>query len=59
MLICGDWSLCAGDGEQIVLMVLEVAHSGYGLQTGVVMLSDDAQVRMKNDRVRKVYLGEN
>ena len=45
--------------EQNALMALEVAHRGYVLQTGVVMLSDDAKVLMKNDMVRKVYLGEN
>ena len=45
--------------EQNALMALEVAHRGYVLQTGEVVLQDDAKVLMKNDMVRKVYLGEN
>ena len=44
--------------EQNALMALEVAHRGYVLQTGEVVLHDDAKVLMKNDMVRKVYLGE-
>ncbi len=45
--------------EQNALMALEVAHRGYVLQTGEVVLSDDAKILMRNDMVRKVYLGEN
>lgn len=45
--------------EQNALMALEVAHRGYVLQSGEVVLQDDAKVLMKNDMVRKVYLGEN
>lgn len=45
--------------EQNALMALEVAHRGYVIQTGEVVLQDDAKVLMKNDMVRKVYLGEN
>ncbi len=45
--------------EQNALMALEVAHRGYVLQTGEVVLQDDAKVLMENDMVRKVYLGEN
>ncbi len=45
--------------EQNALMALQVAHRGYVLQTGEVVLQDDAKVLMKNDMVRKVYLGEN
>ena len=44
--------------EQNALMALEVAHRGYVIQTGEVVLQDDAKVLMKNDMVRKVYLGE-
>lgn len=45
--------------EQNALMALEVAHRGYVLQTGSVVLSDSAAALMKNEMVRKVYLGEN
>ncbi|MDX2160228.1 MAG: ABC transporter ATP-binding protein [bacterium] len=44
--------------EQNALMALEVAHRGYVLQTGQVVLSDQANTLMNNDMVRKVYLGE-
>jgi branched-chain amino acid transport system ATP-binding protein len=44
--------------EQNALMALEVAHRGYVLQTGEIVLQDDAAVLMKNDMVRKAYLGE-
>jgi branched-chain amino acid transport system ATP-binding protein len=45
--------------EQNALMALEVAHRGYVLQTGEVVLSDDAQTLMQDNTIRKVYLGEN
>jgi branched-chain amino acid transport system ATP-binding protein len=45
--------------EQNALMALEVAHRGYVLQTGEVVLDDTAHALMNNDMVRKVYLGEN
>ena len=44
--------------EQNALMALEVASRGYVLQTGEIVLHDDAKVLMKNDMVRKAYLGE-
>jgi branched-chain amino acid transport system ATP-binding protein len=44
--------------EQNALMALEVAHRGYVLQTGEIVLQDDAKTLMKNDMVRKAYLGE-
>ncbi|MFN8531473.1 MAG: ABC transporter ATP-binding protein [Anaerolineae bacterium] len=44
--------------EQNALMALEVAHRGYVLQTGMVVLNDNATALMNNDMVRKVYLGE-
>jgi branched-chain amino acid transport system ATP-binding protein len=44
--------------EQNALMALEVAKRGYVLQTGTVVLEDDAKALMKNEMVRKVYLGE-
>ncbi len=45
--------------EQNALMALEVAHRGYVLQTGEIVIHDDARVLMQNDMVRKAYLGEN
>jgi branched-chain amino acid transport system ATP-binding protein len=44
--------------EQNALMALEVANRGYVLQTGEVVLNDDAKALMSNDTVRKAYLGE-
>ncbi len=44
--------------EQNALMALEVAKRGYVLQTGQVVLQDDAQALMHNEMVRKAYLGE-
>ncbi|MBZ0277145.1 MAG: ABC transporter ATP-binding protein [Anaerolineae bacterium] len=44
--------------EQNALMALEVAQRGYVLQTGKVVLHDEASALMKNEMVRKVYLGE-
>jgi branched-chain amino acid transport system ATP-binding protein len=44
--------------EQNALMALEVASRGYVLQTGEVVLSDDAASLMNNEMVKKVYLGE-
>ncbi len=44
--------------EQNALMALEVASRGYVLQTGTVVLHDNADALLKNEMVRKVYLGE-
>lgn len=44
--------------EQNALMALEVAKRGYVLQTGSVVLQDNAVALMNNEMVRKVYLGE-
>jgi branched-chain amino acid transport system ATP-binding protein len=44
--------------EQNALMALEVAHRGYVLQTGQIVLSDTASALMNNDIVRRAYLGE-
>lgn len=44
--------------EQNALMALAVAHRGYVLQTGSIVLSDNAASLMQNDMVRKAYLGE-
>jgi branched-chain amino acid transport system ATP-binding protein len=45
--------------EQNALMALEVAQRGYVLQTGSVVLSDEANKLLQNEMIRKVYLGEN
>ena len=44
--------------EQNALMALSVANRGYVLQTGEIVLADDAKKLIKNDMVRKAYLGE-
>ncbi len=44
--------------EQNALMALAVAHRGYVLQTGSIILSDDAAALRENEMVRAAYLGE-
>lgn len=44
--------------EQNALMSLAIAHRGYVMQTGEIVLSDDAHVLMRDEGVRKAYLGE-
>ncbi|MCC6315611.1 MAG: ABC transporter ATP-binding protein [Thermomicrobiales bacterium] len=44
--------------EQNALMALAIANRGYVIQTGRIVLADDAQALMQNDMVRKAYLGE-
>jgi branched-chain amino acid transport system ATP-binding protein len=44
--------------EQNALMALAIANRGYVLQTGEIVLSDSAATLMKNELVRKAYLGE-
>jgi branched-chain amino acid transport system ATP-binding protein len=43
--------------EQNALMALSVAHRGYVLQTGQIVLSDSAANLKKNEDVQKAYLG--
>jgi len=43
--------------EQNALMALSVAHRGYVLQTGQIVLSDTAQKLRNNEMVQKSYLG--
>jgi branched-chain amino acid transport system ATP-binding protein len=43
--------------EQNALMALSIAHRGYVLQTGEIVLSDTAANLKKNDMVKKAYLG--
>jgi branched-chain amino acid transport system ATP-binding protein len=44
--------------EQNAMMALDVASRGYVLETGTVALADDAKALLKNEQVRKTYLGE-
>ena len=44
--------------EQNALMALDVANRGYVLETGRVILADDAKKLSQNEQVRKAYLGE-
>ena len=43
--------------EQNALMALSIANRGYVLQTGEIVLADDAKKLMKNEEVQKTYLG--
>jgi branched-chain amino acid transport system ATP-binding protein len=44
--------------EQNARMALRVAHRGYVIQTGRIVLHDDAAELLRSDLVRKSYLGE-
>jgi branched-chain amino acid transport system ATP-binding protein len=44
--------------EQNALMALAIADRGYVLQTGEIVLSDTGAALLKNEQVRKAYLGE-
>jgi branched-chain amino acid transport system ATP-binding protein len=44
--------------EQNALQALSIAHRGYVLQTGTVVLSGTAASLRQNETVRKAYLGE-
>lgn len=43
--------------EQNAQMALQVAHRGYVLQTGRVVMADDAKVLLNDETVREAYLG--
>ncbi|MEM7032541.1 MAG: ABC transporter ATP-binding protein [Chloroflexota bacterium] len=43
--------------EQNAHMALQIAHRGYVLQTGEIVLSDSADVLQKDPTVQKAYLG--
>ncbi len=43
--------------EQNALMALSIAHRGYVLQTGQIVLSDTAENLKKNEMVQHAYLG--
>ena len=44
--------------EQNAHMALGVAHRGYVLETGTIVMADDAKALLSNDAVKKAYLGE-
>ena len=44
--------------EQNASMALQAANRGYVIETGEIVLEDDADKLLGNDRVRKAYLGE-
>jgi branched-chain amino acid transport system ATP-binding protein len=44
--------------EQNALMALAIANRGYVLQTGSILMEDDAQALLQSEMVRKAYLGE-
>ena len=44
--------------EQNAQMALQAASRGYVIETGEIVLEDEAQSLLGNDRVRKAYLGE-
>jgi branched-chain amino acid transport system ATP-binding protein len=43
--------------EQNALMALNVAHRGYVLETGQIVLEDEAKALQRNEKVQKAYLG--
>ncbi len=43
--------------EQNTLVSLEIAHRGYVLQTGEIVLTDTARGLKSNDMVKRTYLG--
>ena len=45
--------------EQNALMALSIAHRGYVLQNGEIVLSDTAANLRRNESVQKAYLGIN
>ncbi len=44
--------------EQNAQQALSIANRGYVIQTGKIVLTDDAPALLRNDMVRKAYLGE-
>ena len=44
--------------EQNALMALDTADRGYVMETGRIVLDDDADALKTNEQVRKTYLGE-
>jgi branched-chain amino acid transport system ATP-binding protein len=44
--------------EQNACMALKIAHRGYVMETGKFVLQDEAAKLLKDERVRKAYLGD-
>ena len=44
--------------EQNAAMALQAANRGYVIESGEIVLEDDAKALLGNDQVRKAYLGE-
>ena len=44
--------------EQNAQIALQLSHRGYVLETGEIVLADTSSALIKNERVRKAYLGE-
>jgi branched-chain amino acid transport system ATP-binding protein len=44
--------------EQNALLALQIAHRGYVIETGKIVLEDTGQNLLKSEQVRKAYLGE-
>ena len=44
--------------EQNAQIALQLSHRGYVLETGQIVLSDKSSALLKNEQVRKAYLGE-
>lgn len=43
--------------EQNAHRALEIAHRGYVIETGKIVLADDAKALLKNPAVQEAYLG--
>lgn len=44
--------------EQNAHMALSIAHRGYVMESGKIVLCDDCKKLLKNEKVKKAYLGE-
>jgi len=44
--------------EQNAAQALSLAHRGYVIETGKIVLEDEARSLLENEQVRKAYLGE-
>jgi len=44
--------------EQNANLALQASHRGYVLETGSVVMEDDASALLSNSDIRKAYLGE-
>jgi len=44
--------------EQNAHMALGVAHRGYVLETGQIVMADEAKALLANEDIKKAYLGE-